>query len=100
MIREEPGSGSRAGSGSIPLTSRSGSESWRPKNAWIRWIRIRNTGYNSGKVEDSDPQPYYSGKLDPDQIKLQFPEASIKDVQAREDFDPQKRTFSSSKLEI
>jgi hypothetical protein len=27
------------GSGSIPLTS--GSGSWRPKNMWIRWIRIR-----------------------------------------------------------
>jgi hypothetical protein len=35
------GSGSRAGSGSIPLTS--GSGSGRPKNMWIR-IRIRNTG--------------------------------------------------------
>ncbi len=30
-----------SGSGSIPLTS--GSGSWRPKNTWIRWIRIRNT---------------------------------------------------------
>jgi hypothetical protein len=29
------------GSGSIPLTS--GSGSGRPKNMWIRWIRIRNT---------------------------------------------------------
>jgi hypothetical protein len=28
-----------SGSGSIPLTS--GSGSWRPKNMWIRWIRIR-----------------------------------------------------------
>jgi hypothetical protein len=27
------------GSGSIPLTNGSG----RPKNMWIRWIRIRNT---------------------------------------------------------
>ncbi len=37
------GSGSRAGSGSgsIPLTN--GSGSGRPKNTWIRWIRIRNT---------------------------------------------------------
>jgi hypothetical protein len=35
------GSGSRAGSGSIPLTSGSGSRSGRPKNTWIRWIRIR-----------------------------------------------------------
>jgi hypothetical protein len=34
------GSGSR----SIPLTSGSGSGSWRPKNMGIRWIRIRNTG--------------------------------------------------------
>jgi hypothetical protein len=31
-----------SGSGSIPLTSISGSG--RPKNTWIRWIRIRNTG--------------------------------------------------------
>jgi hypothetical protein len=33
--------GSGAGSVSIPLTS--GSVSGRPKNMWIRWIRIRNT---------------------------------------------------------
>jgi hypothetical protein len=32
------------GSGSIPLTSGSGSL-W-PKNMWIRWIRIRNTAAN------------------------------------------------------
>jgi hypothetical protein len=31
-----------SGSGSIPLTS--GSGSGRPKNMWSRWIRIRNTG--------------------------------------------------------
>ncbi len=37
------GSGSRAGSGSLPLTNGSGSRSRRPKNTWIRWIRIRNT---------------------------------------------------------
>ncbi len=35
------GSGSKAESGSIPLTN--GSGSGRPKNVWIRWIRIRNT---------------------------------------------------------
>ncbi len=29
------------GSGSIHLTSGSGSGSWRPKNMWIQWIRIR-----------------------------------------------------------
>jgi len=29
------------GSGSIPLTSGSGSGTVRPKNTWIRWIRIR-----------------------------------------------------------
>jgi hypothetical protein len=34
------GSGSRGGSGSIPLTS--GSRSGRPKNTWIRWIRINS----------------------------------------------------------
>ncbi len=46
IIIEGSGSGSRAGSGSgsTPLTS--GSGSWRPKNMWIRWIRIRNTGRN------------------------------------------------------
>ncbi len=40
---EGSGSGYRAGSGSgfMPLTSGSGSGSWRPKNTWIRWIRIR-----------------------------------------------------------
>jgi hypothetical protein len=37
------GSGSGVGSGSIPLTS--GSGSGRPKNMWIRWIRIRNTDF-------------------------------------------------------
>ncbi len=45
------GSGSRAGSGSGSkhVTSGSGSGSRRPKNTWIRWIRIRirirNTGF-------------------------------------------------------
>ncbi len=32
-----------SGSGSIPLTNGSGSGFRRPKNTWIRWIRIRNT---------------------------------------------------------
>ncbi len=32
-----------SGSGSIPLTS--GFGSGRPKNMWIRWIRIRNTAF-------------------------------------------------------
>jgi hypothetical protein len=41
MMIEGSGSGSRAGSASIPLTS--GSGSGRPKNTWIRWIRI--TGF-------------------------------------------------------
>jgi hypothetical protein len=38
------------GSGSIPLTDGSGSGSRRPKNMWIRWIRIwiRNTGLKDG----------------------------------------------------
>ncbi len=34
-----------SGAGAIPLTS--GSGSGRPKNMWIRWIRIRNTGLNT-----------------------------------------------------
>ncbi len=33
-----------SGSGSAPLTSGSRSGSGRPKNMWIRWIWIRNTG--------------------------------------------------------
>ncbi len=43
MMIEGSGSGSRvgSGSGSIPLTSGSWSVSGRPKNMWIRWIRIR-----------------------------------------------------------
>ncbi len=43
MMIEGSGSGSRAGSGSgsIPLTSGYGSGFRRPKNVWIRWIRIR-----------------------------------------------------------
>ncbi len=36
----------RSPSGSIHLTSGSGSRSWRPKNMWIWWIRIRNTARN------------------------------------------------------
>ncbi len=41
--------GSGSGAGSIPMTSGSGSGSRRPKNMWIRWIRIRNTAINSIK---------------------------------------------------
>jgi hypothetical protein len=38
-----------SGSGTMPLTNGSESGSMRPKNMWIRWIRIRirNTEYNS-----------------------------------------------------
>ena len=35
------GSGAGSGSGSMPLTN--GFGSGRPKNMWIRWIRIQNT---------------------------------------------------------
>ncbi len=41
MMIEESGSRAGSGSGSIPLTS--GSGSGRPKNMWIRWIRIRGS---------------------------------------------------------
>jgi hypothetical protein len=46
------GSGTRAGSesGSIPLTNGSGSGSRRPKNMWIQWIRIRNTGLHNDHI--------------------------------------------------
>jgi hypothetical protein len=43
------GSGSRAGSGSIPLTS--GSGSGRPKGTSIRWIRIRTTGFLTDLID-------------------------------------------------
>jgi hypothetical protein len=47
LMIEGLGAGFR--SGSIPLTSGSGSRSGRPNNIWIRWIRIRiriqNTGF-------------------------------------------------------
>jgi hypothetical protein len=36
------------GSGSIPLINGSGSGSRRPKNMWIQWTRIRNTGCAHG----------------------------------------------------
>ncbi len=47
MMIEGSGSGAGSVSGSIPLTSGFGSGSGRPKNMWIRWIRIRirNTAY-------------------------------------------------------
>ncbi len=37
-----------SGSGSIPLTNGSRSGSMRPKNMWIRWMRIRNTAARGG----------------------------------------------------
>jgi hypothetical protein len=37
--------GSGSESGSIPLTNGSESGSRKPKNIWIRWIRIRNTAF-------------------------------------------------------
>jgi len=52
---EESGSGSRAGSGSGSIHLTSGSGSGRPKNMWIRWIRIRiwirihNTGWKEDR---------------------------------------------------
>jgi hypothetical protein len=48
MMIEESGSGVESGSGSIHLTSGSGSVYGRHKNMWIRWIRIRirNTAKN------------------------------------------------------
>ncbi len=64
-----------SGFGSIPLTSGSGSEAGRPKNMWIRWIRIRirirNTGQNTRIRFRKDPNPdlqtpwgiYGSGKI-------------------------------------
>jgi hypothetical protein len=45
IMIEGSGSGaSESGSGTIPLTNGYGSGYRRPKNTWIRWIRIRNTG--------------------------------------------------------
>ncbi len=49
------------GSGSIPLTNGSGSR--RPKNMWIRWIRIRNTGKNIVYFREKDCFQKMGGKL-------------------------------------
>jgi hypothetical protein len=46
--------GSGSGSGTIPLTS--GSGSWRPKNMWVRRIRIRNTDLNNMSHGPAQPQ--------------------------------------------
>ncbi len=48
MMIQGSGSGAGSGSGSIPLTSGSGFGSGRPKNMWIRWIRIRIRIRNTG----------------------------------------------------
>jgi hypothetical protein len=52
--------GSGAVAGSIPLTS--GSGSGRPKNMWIRWIRIqirtRNTDFYLGFFCCTEPVRY------------------------------------------
>ncbi len=69
MMIEGSGSGSRAGSGSIPLISGSGYGSWRPKNMWIRWIRIRlrirvrNTGRKIKPLPPNGPAPLTSEAL-------------------------------------
>ena len=52
MMIEESGSGSRTGSGSGSIHLPSGSGSGRPKNMWIRWIRIRIRIHNTGWKED------------------------------------------------
>ncbi len=49
----------RVGSGSIPLTSGSGSR--RPKNMWIRWIRIRI--HNTAGVESRHLSKYKMGDI-------------------------------------
>jgi hypothetical protein len=49
LMIEGSRSESGAGSGSISLTNGSGSK--RPKNTWIRWIRIRIRIRNTGEKE-------------------------------------------------
>ncbi len=62
-----------SGSGSIPLTNGSGSGSRRPKNMWLRWIRIRNTGCGSGI---QDPVPFWPWDPDPGwTTRIMFPRA-------------------------
>ncbi len=70
-----------SGSGSKALTNGSGSGSRRPKNNWIRWIRIRNTAAvssflvrqfkqcfgSAGAALNVDPNPAFQGESDPDQ---------------------------------
>ncbi len=58
VMIEGSGSGAGSGSGSIPLTS--GSGSGRPKNMWIRWIRIRIR--NTTNL-DPDPQQCPRGEV-------------------------------------
>ncbi len=48
LVIEGSRSGAGSGSESIPLTDESGSGSRRPKNMWIRWIRIRIRFRNTG----------------------------------------------------
>jgi hypothetical protein len=47
----------RSESGSISLTYGSGSGSRRPKNMWIRWIRIRisNTAHDRKATKKQNP---------------------------------------------
>jgi hypothetical protein len=58
MMIEASGFRAGSGSGSIPLTSGSGSR--RPKNMWIRWIRIRNTAFRYYEKQDRCLSQYFS----------------------------------------
>ncbi len=62
------------GSGSIPLTSGSGSE--RPKNMWIRWIRIRNTD-TKYQVSVIDKKNFRKNQKQNDFTKLPIREGQV-----------------------
>jgi hypothetical protein len=66
MMKEGSGSGSTSGSGSRSIPRTSGSGSGRPKNMWIRWIRIRNTASNPNNCFTSESWALSSlGRPDP-----------------------------------
>ena len=69
------GSGSRAGSGSIPSTS--GSGSGRPKNTWIRWIRIRNTTWKGPTASAGGENGLFDFTMDQISIKTTNPKCRL-----------------------
>ncbi len=69
-----------SGCGPVPLTSGSGSGSRRPKNLWIRLIRISNTGTNFvllGNLSPQAAQERLKGTLAGDKNEILYSEFGI-----------------------